>query len=108
MPDSTICYYPNLTNAGLGLHTYPLDSQCEKLWIKYNKHLSNQYYIIDPSFKRGTYQKADMLYRKYYHVVEKTGDYEVWIKNGDDNSIAFYNKKTKQWISNNLWHSWEE
>lgn len=111
LPQGTITYAATETNIKLGLSTMEMDNTLRTLWKKHLGHFNNEFYVIDPTFKRGTYQKADELYRKYYELSEKSGDYEVWIqkgKSGKPEEYAFYNKKTKQWISNYMWICWNE
>lgn len=109
MPDGTITFHgDSKTTRDLGLNAGMMDPTVKQLWLKYYKRLNDRYYRIDPSFKRGTYQKADKLFRENYHLIETKGDIEVWQSNKWDSIVVFFNKKDKSWVTNDIWISWYE
>lgn len=106
LPDSSIIHAATKTNISLGMYCEPMDKKLAELWQKYYHMQPNQWYSINPSFKRGTYQKADKIIRDNYTKIETSGDYEIWLQNGTKTEVAFFNKKDKSWNLHHIWLSY--
>lgn len=101
LPDASSVYAATANNIKLGIGTASMDASLETLWNKYYHIKPNQYWILAPSFKRGTYEKGDKIIRDNSMKVETKGDYEVWnYKTKYQQMYAFFNTKTKIWYMN--------
>ena len=101
LPDASSVYLTTLDNIKLGLNTTSMDIPLKTLWNKYYHIYPKQFWILDPSFKRGTYEKGDKIIRDNSTKVETKGDYEVWnYKTKYQQMYAFFNTKTKIWYMN--------
>ena len=101
LPDAASVYAATANNIKLGLRTAIMDASLQILWNKYYHIKPNDYNILAPSFKRGTYEKGDKIIRDNSTKIETKGDYEVWnYQTKYQQMYAFYNTKTKIWYMN--------
>ena len=109
LPSNATVSAASKTNISLGMATGSMDNELEQLWKKYNGHTPNQYWILSPLFKRGSYEKGDSIIRNDSTLIEKRGYFEVYnFKNKYVQQYCFFNTKTKIWYLDSAYLSWEE